>query len=58
MVVHQLKLMINNFEYPATRLPAIREQFMDEKSQTTLDTFYACLHKISSEAYLPEEDIP
>ena len=53
-----MKLMINNFEYPATRLPAIREQFMDEKSQTTLDTFYACLHKISSEAYLPEEDIP
>ena len=50
--------MINNFEYPATRLPAIRDQFMDEKSQTTLDTFYACLHKISSEAYLPEEDIP
>jgi hypothetical protein len=31
---------------------------MDEKSQTTLDTFYACLHKISSEAYLPEEEIP
>ena len=25
MVVQQIKLMINNFEYPAVRLPAIRE---------------------------------
>ena len=58
MVVHQIKLMINNFEYPASRLPVIREQFADETSQTTLDTFYSCLHKICFESYLPTEDIP
>lgn len=55
VVTNQIATMIKQIEFPANRLATIREQLIDEKNQTLIDSMYVCLY-LAGDRYLPEED--
>ena len=55
VVTNQIATMIKQIEYPANRLASIRDQLLDEKNQTLIDSMYVCLY-LAADRYLPEED--
>ena len=57
VIINQLIIMMRQIEYPATRLPTIANQMIDEKNQNLINALYGALIAAQS-TYLPAESVP
>lgn len=57
VIINQLIIMMRQIEYPATRLPNVANQMMDEQNQNLISAVNVALLAAQS-TYLPAESVP
>lgn len=57
VILGQFIIMMRQIEYPATRLPRVLNQLIDEKNQNLINTLYMALVAAQT-TYLPQESVP
>lgn len=57
MILGQIIIMMRQIEFPATRLPAVLNQLMEEKNQNLINALFQAL-MMAQGSLLPPESVP